>query len=296
MSARLGFESLEGRLMMAGNVAVSVTGGDLVLTGDNAGNLLEIRQVQLNDAPIPGRFLVTGVNGTTINGQNSQVFQNVTDDVRINLNGGNDRVTLGQGTTVESFQVPDDLEINTGNGSDVVILDRITAGDDATLRTGAGADFVNVKAVVGRAGVDFGANDLTIDTGANYDYVRMENTTVRRNVTVNTGIDNFTDVVDMLFSEIGNDTNLNTGAGNDVVNIFNVRFNDDLTVNTGTGQDDVDIDQSTVDELSVNLGGDSDSLELTNSVGRRATLNGGLGANFLTQADNDFDSFQAFGF
>src|SRR5262245_51098757 len=105
--ARIGFESLEGRLMMAGNVAVNVTGGDLLLTGDNLGNLVEIRQVQLNDSPIPGRFLVRGINGTTINGQASQVFQNVTDDFQINLNGGNDRITLGQGTTNASFLVPD---------------------------------------------------------------------------------------------------------------------------------------------------------------------------------------------
>ena len=228
MNARLGFESLEGRLMMAGNVAANVTGGDLVLTGDNAGNIVEIRQVQLNNAPIPGRFLVTGLNGTTINGQASQVFQNVNDDFRINLNGGNDRVTL------RCIHVP-------GIEVDVVNLNRVTVGDDATLRTAAGSDFVNVNARVGRAGVESGANDLFVDSGANYDYVRIDNTTVGRNLTINTGTDNFTDVVDLLFTEIGNDTFLNTGGGTDVVNIFTVRFNDDLTVNTGAGQDDVDI-------------------------------------------------------
>jgi hypothetical protein len=282
--------------MMAGNVAVNVTGGDLVLTGDNAGNIVEIRQVQLNDAPIPGRFLIRGLNGTTINGQVSQVFQNVNDDFRFNLNGGNDRVTLGQGTSVESFQVPDDLTINGGNGSDIVILDRITVGDDATLLTGAGVDFVNVNARIGRDGVDFGANDLFLDTGANADYARIDHTTIGRNLTIVTGGDNFTDVVDLLHTEIGNDTFLNTGAGADVVNIFSVRFNDDLTVVTGAGQDDVNINNSVVDELSVNLGVDSDSLELTDNVGRRATLNGSLGADTLTQSNNDFDLFQEFGF
>src|SRR5205807_3066555 len=39
-SHRLGLESLEGRQMMAGNVLVSVSGGDLVVTGDNAGNVV----------------------------------------------------------------------------------------------------------------------------------------------------------------------------------------------------------------------------------------------------------------
>src|SRR5437762_3371716 len=94
-SRPLALESLEDRQMMTGNVLVSVSGGDLVVTGDSGANELRIIQSLQNGAPIAGRFFITGQNGTTINGQaTGQFFQNVTDDLRINLNGGNDRLTL----------------------------------------------------------------------------------------------------------------------------------------------------------------------------------------------------------
>jgi len=51
---RLSIEALEGRAMLAGNVAVSVSSGNLFIRGDNAGNGVYVEQVG------SGKYSVTG--------------------------------------------------------------------------------------------------------------------------------------------------------------------------------------------------------------------------------------------
>ena len=292
-------ESLESRQMMTGNVLVSVSGGNLLITGDSGANELRIIQSLQNGAPIAGRFFITGQNNTTINGQTTgQFFQNVTGDMRINLNGNNDRLTLGDGVSNARFIVPRDLQIDMGDGNDVVNLDRVSVRDDVSIVTGGGGDSVTVKGSIGGlAGVDNGLNDLTIDTGDRADNVWLEDLFVRHNLNVNTGNDDFTDFLDMHFLNIGNDTDVRTGGGGDVLRISDTGFRDDLTIDTGAGNDSVSLDRCSVDELFLNLGSDSDSLTLRNNSGRRATLNGGLGTDSLIQSANVFSqSFSASSF
>ena len=59
---RLALESLERRLLLSGDVAVVVSGGDLVITGDTLDNDISITQGVTAD-----EFVVTG-NATTVNG------------------------------------------------------------------------------------------------------------------------------------------------------------------------------------------------------------------------------------
>ena len=91
LSRRLGLESLEGRQLMAGNVLVSVNSlGDLLITGDSQDNNIQIFHSMQQGAVIPGKFLVTGAqnSNTLINGQpDAQYFENVTHDIKIDLQG-----------------------------------------------------------------------------------------------------------------------------------------------------------------------------------------------------------------
>jgi hypothetical protein len=279
---------------MAGNVFVNVIQGDLVVTGDGEANELRIIQALQNGSPIAGRYFITGQNNTAIIGTSGGFVQGVTDDIRIYLYGNNDRLTLGNGVSTSDFIVPDDLEIDMGDGNNVVTIDKISVRDDATIVTGAGSDSVSVKAVIGGlAGIDGGANDLNINTGNRSDNVLLQNTFVRRNVTVDTrGTDNFSDVVDMLMMNIGNDTIISTGGGGDLVRLADVGFNDDVSLDTGEGNDTVTITRCQFNDLIVLLFGGSDQLTMTYSSGQRASLNGGndsdtirLGGYSFTQLD-----------
>src|SRR5262249_14916053 len=76
-------EQLEGRAMLAGNVTASVSGGNLIIRGDNVDNGVVISQTD------PGTYLVTGIDTaggpTTINGNTDATFTGVTGSFDIDL-------------------------------------------------------------------------------------------------------------------------------------------------------------------------------------------------------------------
>src|SRR5205085_1142898 len=140
LSRRLGMESLEGRQMMAGNVLVSVNSlGDLLITGDNQDNNVQIFQSVQQGAVIPGKFLVTGAQNTNtlINGQAAaQYFENVTHDIKIDLKDGLDRVKVGDGLSSNHFVAPHDLVIDMGAGKDGVLIPAVTIKNNLTVNQG----------------------------------------------------------------------------------------------------------------------------------------------------------------
>jgi hypothetical protein len=284
-SRRLGLEPLEGRQLMAAVTAIVNTSGDLVVTGDDNENTLQIVQAMQNGAPITGKFFITPQNGTTLNGQSSgQYFEHVNRNMSIDLGGANDRLTLGSGGLDGNFVVPADLNITMGEGADVVRVNHLAVRDDATIDTGNGNDSVIFKGTVGQvSGFDNGANDLTIKTGARCDNVLLQQVLVRRNININTGTDDFTDFVtlDTVINGNAGTTTLNTGAGSDVVDIEDSSFNKDLALGTGGGADSVTIRNSSADQVFVFLGIGQDSLTFDHAHGRNAMLDGG------TDTDSD---------
>src|SRR5262249_222329 len=141
------------------------------------------------------------------------------------------------------FRVPNDLAINLGNGNNVLTIDHIDVGDDATIFSGSGADSVFFRGLGGFNGsvkVVWGHKDLTIDTGKRNGNGKLEKLAVKRDVNIRVGgTDAFTDSVDLLFASIGRNTNIDTGAGSDFVNIDEVGFNGTATINTGADGDTV---------------------------------------------------------
>jgi len=293
-------ESLESRQLMA--VLVSVTDGDLVVTGDGQADQVTIIQSIQNGSPIDGRYFITGQNGTIINGTDNGYVEGVTDDIRVNLNGGNDVLRMGNGVNGD-FIVPDDLEINTSAGNDIVVVDAVTVRDDAAVDTSTGADSLFFKGTVGGLGglaeVDGGDNDLTINTGAGRDSMSLMNTFVRDDLNINAGpaLDLAADSVELRVMNVGDDTTINTGGGGDRVILRDVGFNDDLTVNTGAGNDTVSLSACQVDAFFANLGSGDDTLRLTDTFGNLASLNGGTGrGDRLVRINSPFQSFARAGF
>lgn len=148
----LNLESLESRLALAGNVTVGYEGTgnfkDLVITGDNLSNELEIVPNSTID-----NFIIRGLNNTKINNVNNGTFRfniyNFTDDMRIYLKGGNDKLYMaGADSDIGDLDVWNDLEIFGGTGSDRIELRYVETGGGGTtdsdiyIDTGTGADFV----------------------------------------------------------------------------------------------------------------------------------------------------------
>jgi hypothetical protein len=296
---KLSFQNLESRQLMAGNVAVQVTsGGDLLVQGDTLGNDVAIVQSVTQGQADPGRFFVTGLNGTTINGLASgNYFQGVNRDVIINLGAGSDHVTLGDGVSDFHFNVPNDLRISMGEGANRVNINGITVRDDATITSGAGLDTVDIHgARIGVAGgVDGGLNDFTINTGNGTDVVRMRNFFARHNLNINAGglTDVGRDLVDLAIGDVGNDIIISTGGGRDTVLTDTVGANH-LNVNTGADADGVRITNTNPTELNVNLGAGTDTLAISHTFGLHAQLNGGDGAlDRVFEHDVVFDNGQS---
>ncbi len=88
---RLALESLEPRTLLSGNVTAEVIGGDLIITGDDAGNEVIVHEIGIQ----PGFYVASGGGGTQINGgAGPDVFNNVTGDIRIILNDGDNTLTV----------------------------------------------------------------------------------------------------------------------------------------------------------------------------------------------------------
>lgn len=161
----LGVQELESRKMMAGNVQVGVgAAGEVAITGDNLGNGIEVRTFG-NTARVMG--LSHAGSATTINGSTSPVYITLTDDMLINMNGGNDRVDLrylyvndlahsdlnvylGQGADdllLDHVDVARNLFIDAGTESDDVRLTLVNVGNDLTVRGRHGDDRIDMQAV-----------------------------------------------------------------------------------------------------------------------------------------------------
>jgi hypothetical protein len=131
LKRKVGFEHLETRAMMAGNVTAEVLeGGQLFIKGTTKDNFVVVTKFNNGDVKVAG---VPGTN-TKINGHSSETFEGV-DSLFATMGSGNDGFAILKGTF---FGL---VEINTGNGIDGVALTKLTAGG-VQVNTGADTDVV----------------------------------------------------------------------------------------------------------------------------------------------------------
>lgn len=220
-TARLGFENLESRQLMAGDVKVAVNGGDLEITGDSKANSIEVTHLGLD------RYQVTGI-GTTINGQrSSQIFRGVFDDVDIQLHGGNDKAVV-------KGAIPGDLRIYGHAGNDVIRVERATA-TEIEVKTGSGKDQVFIKDSSTRDDVIV---DNNLYNAGDYDAVYVTNTRVGTQyegmlkVSMHAGKDRvYIDRVsaDVLYAHLFD--------GDDYLSVTNSTVRKDWVLDAGSGKD-----------------------------------------------------------
>jgi hypothetical protein len=151
MGSMLRVEALEPRCMLDGNVSAQVLAGDLVISGDNQDNLIEITPTGQS-----GAYMVEGLGDTTVNDQSDPVLvSGVRDDFRIYMGAGDDTVVLqghqppigAMGASEAPFlilSVPGDLWIRTFAGNDTVLINGVNVGHSAHVKTYDGDDRVLV--------------------------------------------------------------------------------------------------------------------------------------------------------
>src|SRR5207253_2960390 len=220
-------ETLEPRALLAGNVDVFVRGGTLFVQGDAADNAVLIQDEGGGTYSVLGLDFdadldLTGQgfagNPTTINGEdtggfngNAVLFHGVTNDINVDLRGGNDGLGIGNnlenlnalaeecfdigflpsdngGTALAGAEinieqaegtllVPRNLIVNLGDGDDFTAIDANVGTLNANGSTKKGGVAIinggggNNGVAFGTEGGDFVADDLLISGGSGSDDV-----------------------------------------------------------------------------------------------------------------------------
>jgi hypothetical protein len=203
-----GFERLEARSMMAGNVAASVDQfGYLSLIGTDKDNFILVTKNSDNSVKVQG---VPGTN-TKINGHSSRTFEGVFGGLYADLKKGNDGIAILKGTFFG------EVDIHTGKGIDGVLILKTNApalnietGADIDVVVLAGVNIFNQSTETTTLAAQVEAGGINIDTGGGKDFVLMAKVAAAT-IYVNTGSD--TDAVGLLgvFSE---NLAVNMGSGN----------------------------------------------------------------------------------
>jgi large repetitive protein len=253
---RWAFEQLENRNLLAGNVAADASTGALIITGDNAANVLVITQVAANSYKVtPG--------GTKLNGSfSAQTFSNVTDGVFIDMGGGNDSLTLkgltinggsgeislgillGDGSdalVISSVTTEEAGAINGGSGNNAIVIDKSSFGYDLGIQTNDGVDAITIT----RSTV-FGALSIQMGNGTNALSMVSDNVNeIEEHGTPSSDLPEGFGILDEAFFEIDCGAEIEGGSGVDAISMVKVNIDCETEINTFGGNDAVAITNST---------------------------------------------------
>jgi hypothetical protein len=276
--------------MMAGNVTVAVSNGELLITGNNLNNRIEITEVAGSDnsyrtfrvegKPFDGAFdsnylPVAGSSPTTINGGSSAVQMFIsTDKVRVLMNAGYDAVSF-KGTSSHQATTAG-LAIFGGAGRDSVDVEYMRlVGNNTTLTVNTGADSE--------------ANNERVDLRYIGPTTGAVNATQNLSVITGGGADRF--YADHV--RLGGNTNVNLGSGGDILTAYALTLGA-VTVNAGsTGERDVvNVGGLGATSATVTLGGGNDLLNITSAsiITNLVTIDGGDGSQDELRGDMSIDA------
>jgi hypothetical protein len=270
MSRRLQCEPLENRSLLAGNVLASVSNGNLLISGDAAGNTISVESLGSGVVQVRGF-------GTSINGAANAIrtFQ-VTGDVNIDMGDGDDVLR------VTNVLLPGDLNIVLGTGNNDLLMGRTTAGDTTRFgSTGTGPLQVsgNLQIAggvqtdkVSQADVHVGGlASINLD-GGNDQFNTSRITGATENVTYNGALALAMGAGNDLMNVVGLQTNNNVnvsaaGTLNAIATAINVQGS--LNVSTGVGNDTITLKDAVVrDRFFFALGAGDDTVAANNLTGR----------------------------
>jgi hypothetical protein len=286
-----GIETLEGREVMAGNVAAaaanleplltiqpvygrltaSLSNGSLTVTGDANNHGLLIEQLGNNKFKLTGKDYINGVP-TTVNGQQSVVFSGVNKDFIFQLGSSIDGVVFQGKDANHPLKVARDVIFSGGGGNDGLHLRNVNVGRDVQISlTGTYTSSTIKQSTIGR--------NLSLLGGSGAETIVLEKTEIKQNLNASTNGGN--DYFDMYQSSVKGSASVLSGDGEDSVYLTASTVKKDLTVNSGAGKDRVRLSTTQADQYFVDLGDGDDDLYLTQIKGKQATLNGAGGTDSL---------------
>ncbi len=269
-----GFEGLEERLLLAGNMTSVLAAGVLILDGDLLAN-----QVQLTVAS-NGQLTATGLSGTTIDGLASKNFGAV-HTLTVNGGAGDDKISL----TATAASIANDVTIDGGADNNTLsVTGRF--GSDLILTGADGNDTITVnKATVGV--------DLDLDAGLGNDKVTVSGSTISQDFLLQTREGN--DSVNLNGTSIHRDLILADTDGSNSLRITNTSTRNDAILALGAGNDTLVVNGLTSGVrtgataqglISIDFGEGKNVLSMSNSKAVGTGL--GDGIQLLGGSGNDF--------
>jgi len=164
-----------------GNVQAQLLRGKLVVTGDAGDNGVRIEPGAGRDS-----LRVTGLDGTTINGQSeSREFVGARNGIDANLGDGDDKLFIGQGAA--RLVQRGTVRLNTSLGNDLVRIENATLSGPLLVDMGADDDTVElVDSLL--------AGAVLLDASGGDDSITLKDSEFRRGVrvTAGSGVDSLT--------------------------------------------------------------------------------------------------------
>lgn len=249
---RLAAETLEDKVLLAGDVTASVVEGTLLIRGDEASN-----GIVVTSGDAPGEYVVAGINAgerpTSVNGALG----------RVHLNG-----------------VRHGIGIGLGEGNDVANLFRINVRGHVAVSTGLGNDHVNIGGPRNDVGLanSHVRGSLVVDLGEGNDSLRVGGTSIGRGLEADAGVGD--DYVGLVGNYVRGNIGINTGRGEDTVAIERTRATL-ARIGTGADGDRVAVVDSAFHGLAVNTDGGDDVVAIAGVRARSASFLGGNGDDTL---------------
>lgn len=256
----------------AGDVSVEVDSHRTVrLTGDVQANSVEVVPGEVADS-----WNITGLDGTTIDGQPQRVVLNAK-GLRADLGAGDDRIE------VRRITCDRDLRVKGEDGDDVTIWRSLVVRRRTAWTGGDGADRLDIDGscvfrrslnVRGKQGRDvvtikdsraLGPTRIRGNRGADDVILRRMSFTSNARLRIVTGSGE--DVVTLDTCKLDRHVYLGTGRSDDYVTIVDSHANSDFHAGLGRSDDRLNVDDSSFDK-DVKLDGDSgrDTLDFDGDV------------------------------
>jgi hypothetical protein len=190
---RLQFESLEHRKLLAGDVNVSVSAGQLFVTGDALAN-----DIELTSTGVPGQYTIASgsYSPTTINGGAGPLtVSGVTGHAFFNLGDGNNQLIFNSNPAAISFAGNVRIEMTAGwDALQVRGANNIAVAGTVEVLSGEGVNVMYMERL--------SCIGLYMTLGNSIDHVTLNSGSVGGHVAINTGAQD--DVVYMELTVAGN--------------------------------------------------------------------------------------------